>query len=188
MTAPGIETAATSIAQGLREHRGWLLALGILQTVLGALAIGAPLVATLALAVFLGWLFLLSGVVHGFHAFQVRGWSGFLLHMLGAALYMVAGVILVAYPMEGALTLTLVLAAFFVVEGFSRALLGLRIRPMPGWWFFLLGGIAGVVLGVLIWMEWPGSALWAIGLLVGINLLFSGFSLTSLAMTLRPQS
>jgi uncharacterized membrane protein HdeD (DUF308 family) len=188
MTASGMETTAASIAATLRERRGWLLALGIVQIVLGVLAIGAPMVATLALAVFLGWLFIFSGVVHGFHAMQVRGWSGFLLHLLGAALYVVAGAILVTYPLGGALTLTLVLAAFFVVEGVSRTLLGLRVRPMQGWWTFLLGGIAGVVLGILIWSEWPGSALWAVGLLVGINLLFSGFSLTSLAMALRQPS
>jgi uncharacterized membrane protein HdeD (DUF308 family) len=128
---------------------------------------------------------LFSGAVQLLHAFQVRGWKGFLLHLVGALLYLAAGVVIVLFPLGGVLTLTLFLAGVFLVEGVSRTMLALRMRPAQGWGWFLVGGLAGIVLGLMIWLEWPSSALWALGLLVGINLLFSGVSLTSLALAFR---
>lgn len=173
------------LIEAVHANWGWLLALGLAQVLLGFFAISAPFIASVASAVVFGWLLVLSGIVQTFHAFRVRGWGGFLLHLAGGLLYLAAGVLLVARPLAGALTLTLVLAIFFVVEGASRILLALRVRPMQGWGWFLAGGAAGVVLGGLIWAEWPASALWAIGLLLGINLLFSGFSCTTIALAAR---
>jgi uncharacterized membrane protein HdeD (DUF308 family) len=162
---------ATGSLEAIRERSGWVLALGIVQIVVGVLAIGSPLVATLASALVLGWLLLISGVVHAVESFQVRAWSGFLLHLLGAILYMVAGLLVITRPVAGALTLTLILAAFLLVEGVSRMILAFQVRDhVPGW---------------PIWMKWPSSAIWAIGLMLGVNLLFSGTTLLMLALAAR---
>ncbi|MCW5889427.1 MAG: HdeD family acid-resistance protein [bacterium] len=175
----------TTLRNLLHDHWGWLLALGIVQMIAGVLAVGAPVIATVAVAVFLGWLFIFSGVFQLIHAFRVRGWQGFALHVLGGVIYAVAGLVLVGTPMQGALTLTLLLAIFFVIEGVLRCMQALRLRPGHHWGWFLLGGLSGIVLGVLIFSEWPTSGTWAIGLMVGINLILSGSTLASLAMTVR---
>lgn len=183
MSQPAI--GPTTIRNLLHDRWGLLLGLGLAQVIAGILAVGAPAVATIAIAVFLGWLFVFTGVFQLVHAFQVRGWQGFALHLLGAVLYCFAGFVLVTTPMEGALTLTLMLAIFFVIEGVIRCAMALRLRPGHHWGWFLLGGLSGVVLGLLILAQWPVSGTWAIGLLVGINFIMSGSTLVSLALALR---
>ena len=173
------------LLQPIRERSGLLLGVGIVQMIVGAVAIAAPLVATLASAVVLGWLLLLSGVLQIVHAFQVGRWQGFVLHVLGGVFFAAGGLLVVFRPMTGALSLTLVLAAFFVVEGVSRTMLALRMRGARGWGVFLAGGVLGLLLGVMLWAEWPDSALWAVGLLVGINLVFGGSSLVAVALAAR---
>jgi uncharacterized membrane protein HdeD (DUF308 family) len=175
----------TTLRNLLHDHWGWLFALGVAQVIAGVLAVAAPMVATMVSAVFLGWLFVFAGVFQLIHAFRVRGWQGFALHVLGGVLYTGAGLVLVATPMEGALTLTLMLAIFFVIEGVVRCMQALRLRPGHHWGWFLVGGLSGIVLGVLIFAEWPASGMWAIGLMVGINFIMSGSTLTSLALAVR---
>jgi len=173
---PASETLAA-----IRQHSGWFIALGVVQILVGMLAIGSPYIATLASAVFLGWLLIVAGVFQGVQAFRARAWQGFLLHFLGAALYLVAGVLVVTRPAAGALTLTLILAIFLTVEGVSRAVLAFRLRDHPGWAGLLVGGVLGAILGVMIWLKWPSSGLWALGLLIGVNLIFNGFCLIAIA-------
>ena len=177
--------SATDSIDSIRDHAGWFMALGVAQMAVGALAIGSPLVATLASAVFLGWLLLIAGSVQAVQAFRYRIWHGFFLHLAGALLYIVAGVLVITRPAAGALTLTLILAIFFVVEGISRVMLGMRVRGTPGSAGLLIGGVLGTVLGLLIWLELPSSAVWAIGLLLGVNLLVNGVALVSIAMAAR---
>lgn len=176
---------ATNTLDTIRHHSGWFMLLGVAQILVGALAIGSPLVATLASAVFLGWLLMIAGCVQAVQAFEYRVWQGFFLHLAGALLYIGAGVLVVTRPAAGALTLTLILAIFFVIEGVSRVMLGLRVRGTPGSTGLLIGGVLGAVLGLLIWLEWPSSAVWAIGLLLGVNLVVNGVTLISIAMAAR---
>jgi uncharacterized membrane protein HdeD (DUF308 family) len=176
---------ATSLADVLRHNWGWLLALGVLQILLGATAIGVPILATVATALFVGWLFLAAGVAQVVHAFRGRGNKGFLLHLLSGLLYLAAGGLIVLYPMSGAFTLTAILAAFLLVEGGVRVWLGLQLRPADGWGWVLVSGVLGVFAGAMIWSQLPNSAVWALGTLVGINFLFSGVSLVSLALRTR---
>jgi uncharacterized membrane protein HdeD (DUF308 family) len=175
----------TSLPDVLRHRWGWLLALGLVQIVLGTIAICVPIIGTVASAIFVGWLFLAAGVVQVVHAFQGRGAKGFLLHLLSGLLYLAAGGMIALYPMSGALTLTLFLAAFLLVEGGVRMWLGLHLRPAEGWAWVLISGALGVFAGAIIWSQLPGSAIWALGTLVGINFLFSGVSLASLALRAR---
>jgi uncharacterized membrane protein HdeD (DUF308 family) len=181
----GREFQMSQSIDALREHSGWFLGLGIIQALVGLVALGSPLMAGIASALVLGWLLVFSGAAQAAHAFQVREWGGFLLHLLGALLYVVAGMVMITRPIAGVLTLTLVLAIFLLAEGLSRIVLGFRDREAPGSTWFMFGGAMGAVLGLMIWLEWPASAIWAIGLMLGINLLFSGVTLISMALAVR---
>lgn len=169
----------------LSRNWGWLLALGILMIILGVVAMAAPVVATIAIQVMLGWLLVISGIAEGIHAFMVKEWRGFLLELLSAVLYLGVGLLLLVDPLKGAVALTLILAVFLLVEGIFKIITALRVRDHRGWGWLLASGIVSVVLGVLIWKQWPASGLWVIGLLVGIQLLFTGWSLVMLALVAR---
>ena len=169
----------------LSRNWGWLLALGILMIVLGVFAIGAPQVATVAVQFALGWILVIAGIAEGIHAFMAQAWRGFLLELLSAILYLAVGVLLLVNPVGGALALTIVLAVFLIVEGIFKIMMALRVRDHRGWGWLLASGILSVILGLLIWAEWPASGLWVIGLLVGIQLLFTGWSLVMLALAAR---
>lgn len=169
----------------LSRNWGWLLALGILMIVLGVFAIGAPVVATIAVQFALGWILVIGGIAEGIHAFMAQGWRGFLLELLSAILYLVVGVLLLVNPVQGAIALTVVLAVFLIVEGIFKVIMAMRVRDHGGWGWLLASGILSLILGVLIWAEWPASGLWIIGLLVGIQLLFTGWSLVMLAFAAR---
>jgi uncharacterized membrane protein HdeD (DUF308 family) len=169
----------------LSRNWGWLLAFGILMIILGMFAIGAPAVATVAVQIMLGWILVIGGIAEGIHAFMAQGWRGFLLELLSAILYLGVGVLLLVNPVAGALALTVVLAVFLIVEGIFKIIMATRVRDHRGWGWLLASGILSVILGVLIWAEWPASGLWVIGLLVGIQLLFTGWALVMLALAAR---
>lgn len=162
--------------------RGWFVAAGVALVVLGLVAIVMPFVFTLAVDYFVGTLLVIGAVVHGVHAFEQRQWSGTLLRLLVAALYLVAGVIILARPVTGALALTLTLSAFLVAAGASRVVLAYKLHPHPGWAWTLVSGVLSVLLGAMLFLGWPGTAVWALGLLVGVDLLVAGWSFLGLAV------
>ena len=169
----------------LSRNWGWLLALAILLILLGLMAIAAPAYATFAVQALLGWILITGGIAQGVHAFMARGWGGFLFELLSAFLYLAVGALLLVNPVEGALALTIVLAAFLVVEGIFKMVMAWRVRGHARWGWLLASGILSLILGVLIWAEWPSSALWVIGLLVGVHLLFTGWALIMVALAAR---
>jgi uncharacterized membrane protein HdeD (DUF308 family) len=171
--------------EALSRNWGWLLALGILLIILGVFAIGAPVVATIAFQVMLGWLLVIGGIAEAIHAFMAQNWRGFLFELLSAILYVVVGAMLLFNPLLGAAALTLLLAVFLVVEGIFKIIMALRVRDHRGWGWLLASGILSLILGAMIWAQWPTSGLWVIGLLVGIQLLFTGWSLVMLALAAR---
>ena len=171
--------------EALSRNWGWLLALGILMIILGVFAIGAPVVATIAFQVVLGWLLVIGGIAEAIHAFMAQNWRGFLFELLSAILYIVVGALLLFNPLLGAAALTLLLAVFLVVEGIFKIIMALRVRDHRGWGWLLASGIVSLILGAMIWAQWPASGLWVIGLLVGIQLLFTGWSLVMLALAAR---
>jgi len=178
VSPPSLAAMQAAIA----ENRTWFMVLGLALIVLGAIAIGFPLVTTIAAKVFLGWLFLVGGIVQIFHAFSTQKWSEFFLNLLIGAVYLLAGAWLAFLPLAGLLTLTAFLAAMFILQGALEASMAFRLRPREGWIWMLLAGIIGIAVGVLIIAELPSSATWAIGLLVGINMISSGFAYFFLAM------
>lgn len=185
LTLPGFEARVAETKQLISEKWGWFLALGIVLILAGIVAIAFPLLSSIAAKLVLGWLFIIGGVMMIVHAFQAPGWSGFLWELLIGILYAVVGGYLAFFPLSGLLTLTILIAALFIAEGVFEAIMAFRVRPHEGWVWLLLSGIAALAVGAIIAMGLPESAVWAIGLLVGINLLFSGWSYVFLALAGR---
>ncbi len=180
-----IEAKLAQARAHIAEKWGWFLALGIVLILVGIAAICFPLVSTIAAKIFLGWLFLIGGVFMIIHAFSAQGWGGFLWSLLIGVLYLIAGGYLAFFPLTGLLTLAILLAILFAAEGIMEIIMAYRVHPSEGWGWLLLSGIAALAVGVLIFLGLPSSATWALGLLVGINLLFSGWSYVFLAMAGR---
>jgi uncharacterized membrane protein HdeD (DUF308 family) len=183
-TAAGSAIPA-DVAAVLQHRWGWLLALGIVQFLCGSLALAVPVVASLAAVAIFGGVLLASAVFQLIHAFKVKNWKGAALHTLGGLMYAAAGIITLMFPFGGAMTLTLLLATLFIVDGGVRCALALQVRPGDGWGWLLGAGIVSIFVGMLLFIGWPASALWAIGTLLGINLLFSGATNVALALTFR---
>lgn len=171
--------------ESFKRNWGWLLALGVIWIVLGAIAVIAPFAATLATELLLGALFLVGGLAQVIQAFRCRDWPGILLHALGGMLAVVLGGVLVIFPLQGMLTLTLALSAFFIVAGGLKILYALNQRPLRRWGWILFSGVLGVVVGALIWMQWPGSAAWVLGILVGVELIVTGWWMVLVALAAR---
>jgi uncharacterized membrane protein HdeD (DUF308 family) len=185
MNQPDIEQLQRKVLTSLRDH--WVLFLieGIVLVVLGFAAIALPVIATLAVALFLGWLFLLSGIVGLVTTFLMRNAPGFWWSLLSAVLAIAAGIVLLAWPVSGAVSLTLVLIVFFVIEGVASIMLALEHRDSGRWGWLLASGIVDLILAGLILIGLPGTAAWALGLLVGINMMFGGASLIAMALHAR---
>jgi uncharacterized membrane protein HdeD (DUF308 family) len=173
------EFAESPLLAGMDEIRnswGWFLGLGILLMLLGAVCIIGDVTATFATVLFFGWLLLISGIVALVQAFSMRNWSGFFLHLLSALFRGFTGYLLVRYPLAGAVSLTLILASFFVVTGIFRAIAAGAMK-FPRWGWACFSGIVSVVLGVVLLAQMPVSSIWFIGFAIGIDLIFDGASL-----------
>jgi uncharacterized membrane protein HdeD (DUF308 family) len=178
--------SAVAIAAGLERisHRwGWFLVLGILQILLGVLALGDTLAVTVISMIFLGWLLILSAILHAIHWFRGRERS-FFLDLLGFILDLVVGFILLTNPAAGAVTLTLVLGAFLVAGGAARIFASFSF-DIPHRVWAIVDGVVAVVLGILLWVHWPLSGLYFIGLAIGIELILRGWAWVMLAKRMR---
>jgi len=176
-------------AVGKAMHDHWVLYLveGVVLLVLGATAIVIPPLATLAFTIIIGWLFLVSGVVGLFTTIWMRHAPGFWWSLLSAVLGIVVGIWLLVAPATGAFSLTILLVAFFVIEGVASIMFALdHKRELSGQWgWMLVSGIVDLVLAVMIFAGLPSTAAWAIGLLVGINMVFGGTALIAMALHAR---
>jgi uncharacterized membrane protein HdeD (DUF308 family) len=175
----------TSIAEGIRRSWGWLLALGIAYIIMGLVIAGSPMAATLAVEVLIGFVLIIGGVISIIGAFFTGDWKRLLLVLLSGILYLVVGVLLLKNPMAGVLTLTLLLAAFLLVEGFFKIIHSFQMKPAPNWIWLLVSGVASVILGVMIWGEFPESSAFIIGLLVGIYFLINGITMVMFSLALK---
>ncbi len=176
-----------AVNRALHEH--WVLYLieGLVLLALGAIAIVIPPLATIAATILFGWLFLVSGVVGLITSFWMRRAPGFWWSLISAVLGIVIGIWLLARPISGAISLTILLVAFFIIEGVATIMFALdHKRELSGrWGWMLVSGIVDLVLAVIIFSGLPGTAAWAIGLLVGINMLFGGTALIAMALHAR---
>ena len=173
-----------SLIGELHRTWGWVLALGIAFIVLGAFCILGDVTATFATVFFFGWLLLASGVVALVHAFTAGTWQGSLLYVLSGLLRGFTGYLLIRYPGAGALSLTLVLASFFIVGGLFRSI-GAGMLQFPRWGWAVFSGVLSIVLGVLLLVQLPVSSVWFIGFAIGVDLVFDGTALVGLATAIH---
>jgi uncharacterized membrane protein HdeD (DUF308 family) len=187
---PDIAGIQRAVANALHQHWKLYLVEGIALVVLGFVAILVPPIATLAVTIVLGWLFLISGVIGLYTTFMMRHAPGFWWSLLSAALAVVVGGLLLARPITGAFSLTIVVIAFFIIEGVASIMFALEHkRELSGrWGWMLVSGIVDLVLAALVFGGLPSAAAWAIGLLVGINMVFGGSALIAMALHARNAS
>lgn len=179
--------AGTLLLGGLEEmrrHWAWYLGLGIALVVLGTLAIGGAVFVTVASMIFLGWLMIIGGALEAGHAFWRRAWSGFFFDLLIGLLYLVVGVMFVSNPIIAAESVTWVMAVMFIFGGVFRIAVALSTH-FRNWLWILLNGVITLALGIMIWRQLPEAALWVIGLFIGIDMIFNGWSLIMLALSAR---
>jgi uncharacterized membrane protein HdeD (DUF308 family) len=191
MTLPqDITRLQSEMSAAVREHWKAFLIEGILLVILGFAAIVVPPLASLAVTILLGWLFLISGIAGLALTFWARGMPGFWWSLISAVLGIVAGIILLARPVQGTLTLTIVVGAYFLAEGVTTIMYALEHKRelSERWSWLLVAGVLDILIAAMIIVGLPGSAEWAIGLLVGINLLFGGASLIGMALAARNSS
>lgn len=190
MSTPGRidpKDVQAAVATTLREHSTFFLVEGIILLILGALAILLPPIATLTLTFIFGWIFLVSGLIGWVTTLGARGAPGFWWSLISAVLATAAGLILLVRPVGGAISLTLLLIAFFVIEGIASIMFAIDHRKQLSgrWEWMLISGIIDLVLAAIIFMGLPGTATWALGVLVGVNLIFGGAALIAMALHAR---
>jgi len=184
---PTLSDMQRAVRQALRTHWRLFLAQGVIMVILGVVAIAWPAIATVAVDIYVGWLFLISGVVGLVALLSAQDVPAFLWTLLTAALMLVVGILLLWKPAEGAVSLTLVLTAFFIAEGIFQiaASISYRVSVPDAWGWMLASGIADLILAALIIMGWPNTVRWALGLIVGVNLVTSGLAAIMIAVAGR---
>src|SRR6202142_1663678 len=184
---PEFKPIQTALTASLRSHWKLFLIEGIVLVILGLAAVMLPLIATRATPILVGWVFLLSGIVGLAATFRMRHAPGFWWSLLSGIIGVVAGIVLLRWPLSGALSLTLVLTIFLVLEGVVSIMFALEHkRELSGrWGMMLISGLVDLLLAGIIFAGLPGTAAWAIGLLVGINMIFGGSALIAMALHAR---
>lgn len=173
-----------SLKEGINRATGWSIGLSVLLIVAGTLAILVPSASGIAVTILVGWLLVFSGCAHLAYGWHNRG-SWPLWGILLGILYIAAGGYILLHPLAGLDSLTIVLAAYLLVEAILEFILSFQLRPAPGSGWLLLDGIITLVLAIMIWRTWPASTLWVIGTLVGISMLFSGVARLMISLAAR---
>ena len=181
------DRVGAAVAATLHEHWRMFLVEGIVLLILGLAAIAVPQVATLAVEILIGWLFLLSGILGLIMTCMMRHAPGFWWSLISALIGIAAGLSLLISPVAGAVSLTLVLIVFFIIEGVASIMFALdHKRELSGrWGWMLASGVIDLILALAVFVMLPGAAAWVIGLLVGINLVFGGTALIGMALHAR---
>jgi uncharacterized membrane protein HdeD (DUF308 family) len=169
----------------VRQASTWSIVWGVSLIVLGMVAVGSPFLAAVAVNALIAWLIVLAGVVHLIIAFHAHRAASLLWRALVGIAYIVFGGYLIAHPALGVVSLTLVLASLFLIEGIFDIALFFRMRSTEGSSWLLLDGIVTLILGLMIYMQWPSSSAWAIGTLVGVSMIISGVTRLMVSLTLR---
>jgi uncharacterized membrane protein HdeD (DUF308 family) len=179
------ETMREAVHNTIKRHSLWYLLQGVLMVVVGILALLFPLLASIAVVLILGWTLIASGILQGFGLIGAGKVPHFWLELLSVVLSIVVGWLLLRNPGGGLLIMTILLIVYFMVEGFSKVIFALTIKPFPGWGWVLVSGVIGILLAVYLWSNMPVTAAWVLGLLLGILLISEGLALTNLAWRVR---
>src|SRR5512147_3324277 len=184
-----LDAAAQAMREAMREtvrqHSLWYLIQSALMILAGILALVYPVVSSVGVVFLLGWLLIISGVVQGISLVEVRNVPHFWLQLVSVVLSVIVGVLLLRHPGEGLLTVTLLLIVFFMVEGISKVIFSLTIRPFPNWGWVLASGVISILLAFYLWANTPVTAIWLLGVLLGIELICEGAALGSMALHAR---
>jgi uncharacterized membrane protein HdeD (DUF308 family) len=184
-----LDSAAEIFREAMREtvrrYSTWYLVEGLLLIVAGVLAILFPFVSSVAIVVLMGWLLIASGVIQAISLIGARHVPHFWLQLISVILAILIGVLFLRDPAQGLLTITLLLIIFFMMEGISKVVFSLTIRPFPNWGWVLASGMIGIVLSLILWAGLPVTAIWLIGLLLGIQLISAGSAIAYLAWMIR---
>ncbi|NMT65126.1 HdeD family acid-resistance protein [Marinobacter orientalis] len=171
----------SNLINDIKHHTRWFKGLGIVFLVLGIAAIAFPFVATLSLEIAIGILFVIAGVAQAVQSFSVPRWGGFFLSLGLAALALIIGLLMLFYPLAGVITLTGLVAAFFLIAGTFKTAFALQVKPAIGWGLLLTGGLLSLALGLLILFQLAEAYPWILGLLLGIDFIFTGIWMIALA-------
>jgi uncharacterized membrane protein HdeD (DUF308 family) len=189
MSMMSLEAAAQVMREAMREtvkrHSLWYLVQSGLMIIAGILALAYPAVSSVAVVFFLGWLLIFAGILQGISLIGTRHVPHFWLQLISVVLFVIVGVIFLRHPGESLLTLTLLLIVLFMVEGISKVIFALTIRPLPNWGWVLASGIIAILLAFFLWASIPVTAVWLIGVLLGIELISEGVALGYLAWQVR---
>lgn len=169
----------------VRHASTWSIVSGILLIAFGMLAVGSPALAAVAVNAFIAWLIVMAGVVHLFLAFHAHGAGSLLWKLLVGIAYIVFGGYLIAHPALGVASLTLLLGSLFLIEGIFDIVLFFQMRSVGGSRWILIDGVVTLLLGLMIYMQWPSSSNWAIGTLVGVSMIISGVTRLMLSLAVR---
>ncbi len=184
-----VETASHVIREAMREkvkrHSFWYILQSVLMILGGILALVFPIISSVAIVIFLGWLLIFSGVLQAFSLIDVRHVPHFWLQLVSVVLSVLVGILFLRNPGAGLLTLTLLLIVFFMVEGISKIIFSLTIRPFPNWGWVFASGLVGILLAFYLWANTPVTAIWLLGVLLGIELISEGAALGSMAWQAR---
>jgi len=161
----------------VKRFRGILIVFGILNIMLGIMAMGAPFVTGTAVTLIIGIILIVSGIFELMHVFGSDCWKCGVFDFFGGVLAIIAGGVIISRPLLGMTMLSLLLVFYFISDGIFRIVASFKIRPVPGWGMLLIGGLASFALGIMIWRGWPLSGIWAIGVLIGIRIMFAGWSM-----------
>ena len=172
----------------VRQASAWSIVWGVLLIIFGMLAVGSPFLAAIAVNGFIAWLIVLAGVVHLILAFQAHGAGSLIWKLLVGLAYLFFGGYLIVHPVLGVASLTLVLASLFLIEGILNIVLFFKMRSVGGSSWVLVDGIITLLLGLMIYMQWPSSSAWAIGTLVGVSMIISGATRVMLSWAVRRAS
>lgn len=179
------EVIASGLLDGIKKNARLAVIIGIIMLICGFLAIGSPLAAGLSVTIFVGAMLIVGGISQCFLAFQAGAFGKGLLIFVVGALTAVAGFYLFNQPLAGLASITIFLAVYFVVTGIFELVSAFQIRPAEGWGLMLFNGIVTLVLGIMIWRQFPLSGAWAVGVLFGIKLVLSGWSLIFIGRSVR---
>lgn len=179
------EVMREALRQTVKRHSLWYLVQSGLMILAGILALIYPVISSVAAVAFLGWLLIITGVAQALSLISARSVPYFWLQLVSVALFIVVGTLFLRNPGESLLTLTLLLIVFFMVEGISKIIFSLTIRPLPNWGWVLLSGVVGILLAMVLWASMPLTAVWLLGMMLGIGLVSEGAALGYLAWQVR---
>ncbi|KXF78835.1 hypothetical protein ATN84_03460 [Paramesorhizobium deserti] len=183
-TAPK-QVSQVNIPAELRSKWGWFVGIGVLLLILGGIALGNLLIATVASVYFIGMLMLIAGIVEIVHSFGVKDWKSFLFWALSGLLYAAAGVVAFINPILASAVLTFLLAVALTATGLIRIWAGFQSKPAKGWGWIVAAGVLTALAGIVIALGWPVNSLWILGAFLAIDLIFQGWSFIAFGLGIR---